>query len=122
MEKFNRNDRGQATVEVALLIPFLALFLLLIVQVALIAREHVLVAQAARSAARELSVNSNHENAIAVAQRSAPGARIDISRPSTPGQYLSVTVHETVKSSLPLIGIVFPDVTVSSHVIMRVEK
>ncbi|HMS25381.1 MAG TPA: pilus assembly protein [Acidimicrobiia bacterium] len=122
MEKFNRNDRGQATVEVALLIPFLALFLLLIVQVALIAREHVLVAQAARSAARELSVNSNHENAITVAQRSAPGARIDISRPSTPGQYLSVTVHETVKSSLPLIGIVFPDVTVSSQVVMRVEK
>ena len=122
MKKFKHTEQGQATVEVALLIPILALFLLLIVQVALFAREHVLVAQAARSAARELSVNNNRENAISIARRSVPNARVDIARPGTAGQYLSVTVHETVKSSLPLIGVLFPDVTVSSQVVMRVEK
>ena len=42
-------DRGQSTVEVALLLPFVALLLLAVVQVGLVARDQVLVVHAARS-------------------------------------------------------------------------
>lgn len=119
--KFN-TERGQATVEIALLIPVLALFLLLIIQVAIVVRSHVLVANASRAAARELSVNRQQSDAILIARKSAPGSEVSIYRPSTPGQYLSVKVSEKVKSSLPFISVVFPDVTVRSETIMRVEK
>ena len=46
------DDAGQAAVEVALVLPFLALVLLLVVQTALVVRDQVLVVHAAREAAR----------------------------------------------------------------------
>lgn len=122
MEALRRNEQGQSTVELALLIPMLALFLMLILQVAMVVRQHVLVANAARTAARELSVNKSQSNAISLAHRSAPNSKVTISRPSTPGQYLTVKVKDKVESTLPIIGVVFPDVTVTGESIMRVEK
>lgn len=118
----DRTDNGQATVEIALLIPLLALFLLLIVQVAIVVREHVMVTNASRAAARELSVNSDRSSAVSAAHRSTPGATVTVSRPSQVGQYLTVTVSEKVESTLPFIGVVFPEITVSSRSVMRVEK
>ena len=50
-------DRGQSTVEVALLLPFVALLLLAVVQVGLVARDQVLVVHAAREAARAAAVD-----------------------------------------------------------------
>ncbi len=115
------SEKGQATVEIALLIPVLAVFLLLIIQVALVVREHVLVTHASRAAARELSVSSDQSRAIEAARRSNPHADVKVSRPRV-GEYLHVTVSEKVESSLPFIGVVFPEVTVSSRSVMRVEK
>lgn len=115
-------DDGQATVEIALLIPVLAVFLMLIVHVALIVRQHVLVTNASRAAARELTVNKDHSNAVAIAHHSAPGSDVHISRPSRKGDYLTVTVRDDIKSTLPVLGIVFPEVSVSSTTSMRVEK
>lgn len=117
-----QNDDGQATVELALLIPVLAIFLLLILQVGVVVRQHMLVANASREAARELSVDSDRSKATARVLELVRDAHVSIVRPSQPGEYLSVTVHESVPSNVPLIGIVFPDVTVSSSISMRVEK
>lgn len=117
-----RKEQGQATVELAILIPVLAVFLLLIIQVALVVRQHVLVVNASRNVARELSVNDDRNRAIAIARSSAPNSKVSISRPSKPGEYLSVKVSDRVESSLPLIGVIFPDVTVSNETVMRVEK
>lgn len=122
MKNIEQNEQGQSTVELALLIPMLALFLMLILQVAVVVRQHVLVANAARTAARESSVNKNQSDAISLAHRSAPKSKVSISRPSTPGQYLKVKVTDKVESTLPIIGVVFPDITVSGESIMRVEK
>ena len=44
--------RGQATVEIAMLLPVLVTTLLLVVQVGLLARDRVLTVHAARTAAR----------------------------------------------------------------------
>jgi len=115
-------ENGQATVELAMMIPVLAVFLMLILQVALVVRGHVLVANASRAAARELSVDKNQSRAVDIAHKNSPNSTVTISRPSQAGQYLTVSVKETVKSSLPIVGIVFPDVTVSSRSVMRVEK
>ena len=101
MIKNQYRENGQATLEVALLLPLLAVFLMLIIQVGLVASRHVLVANAARLGAREASVNQNISDAI-----------IEI----------HVEVSDTVKSSLPIIGVLFPDITVLGKSSMRVEK
>lgn len=118
----NQSENGQATVELALLIPILALFLLLIIQVALVVRQHELVANASRAAARELSVSSDTSRAVEAAHRSNPDAQVHIIRPNEPGSYVTVTVRDVVKSNLPFLSVVFPQVTVSSRCTMRVEK
>ena len=56
-----RSDRGQATVELALVFPVLVLFLLALVQTALVARDAVLVQDAARAAVREASVDAGSD-------------------------------------------------------------
>lgn len=122
MKKMKRKDSGQATVELALLIPLLALFLMLILQVAIVVRQHVLVANAARAAARELSVNSNQSDAISLAHKSVPNAQVLVSRPSESGKYLTVKVKDTVESPLPIVGVLFPQITVTGESTMRVEK
>ena len=116
------NERGQSTVEVALLIPLLAIFLMLVIQVGLVARQHVLVANASRVGAREASVNRNTGEAVSQVRRTVPNAKVQINRPSTPGQYVRVKVSDTVESSLPIVGVVFPDITVTGETTMRVEK
>ena len=57
-----RSDRGQSTVELALVLPVLVLFLLALVQTALVARDEVLVQDAARAAVREASVDAGDES------------------------------------------------------------
>jgi len=116
------NERGQSTVEVALLIPLLAIFLMLVIQVGLVARQHVLVANASRVGAREASVNRNTGEAVSQVRSTVPNAKVQINRPSTPGQYVRVKVSDTVESSLPIVGVVFPDITVTGETTMRVEK
>lgn len=116
------DESGQATVEIALLIPLLAIFLLLIIQVGIVARQHVLVANASRAAARESSVNKDTFSVISTAHKTVPNSQVKISRPDKVGDYLTVTVRDTVESSMPLISIVFPDIAVSSSTTMRVEK
>ena len=122
MIKNQYRENGQATLEVALLLPLLAVFLMLIIQVGLVASRHVLVANAARLGAREASVNQNISDAIIEIHKSVPDAKVKIDRPSSPGQYLHVEVSDTVESSLPIIGVLFPDITVLGKSSMRVEK
>ena len=58
-----QREGGQATVEVALLLPLLALLLLAVVQVGLVVRDQVLVTHAAREAARAAAVDPQLEAA-----------------------------------------------------------
>ena len=58
-----RREGGQATVEVALLLPLLATMLLAVVQVGLVVRDQVLVTHAAREAARAAAVDPTEDAA-----------------------------------------------------------
>lgn len=113
---------GQATVEIALVIPILAVFLLLVVHVGIVIRQHVLVTHASREAARVLSVENNSNRAKEAARRSVSDAQVTITRPSSVGSYLTVLVTDEVENPIPFIGIVLPDIRVQSRTTMRVEK
>ena len=115
------HDRGQATVELALCLPLLFMFLLGIVQLVVIVRDQLAVQLAAREAAR----------AAAVAAPSAPAAeraanRAVTLRPLMVATRLSIdavtiTVSHVTPTDVPMIGALLPDITVSAQATMALE-
>jgi len=73
-------ERGQASVELALVLPVLILFLLGLVQTALVARDQVLLQDAARAAAREASVGAAPSRFEGESARTSSGKRASSSR------------------------------------------
>ncbi|MEX0665040.1 MAG: TadE family type IV pilus minor pilin [Acidimicrobiia bacterium] len=115
-------ERGQATVEFALVLPILVLALLAVLQVALVVRDHIAVVHAAREAARAASVDPDPSRAVRAARRTLPGARVHVGRRGRVGEPITVVVTYRSSTELPLVGPLFPDPTLRSRVVMRVEK
>jgi hypothetical protein len=117
-----RTQRGQATVEFALVQPFLVALLLAIVQVAVIARDYVVVVPAARAAVREASVDAGNARVRAAATHVLPGAKVEVGPRGEVGDPITVTVHYEVHTDVPLVGALFPDRLLSATSVMRLEQ
>lgn len=121
---FERGQAGQASVELALLLPVLALVLLAVVQVALVARDHVLVVHAAREGARAAAVDPAPGAAPAAA---VAGSTLDVERLSvdtgarTSSRTVVVSVRYRAPTAVPLVGTLIPDVLLRAKAAMRVE-
>ena len=115
-------ERGQATVELALVLPILALAVLAVLQVALVVRDHIAVVHAAREAARAASVDPNPIRAIAAARRTLPGAKVHVGHRGRVGEPITVVVTYESATDLPLVGPLFPDPKLESTAVMRIEK
>jgi Flp pilus assembly protein TadG len=114
-------DRGQVTVELALMIPVILLFALLVVQAGVIARTQLQVSSAAREAVRAAAVSPLDDDA-----RSAAGAvgglgagplQVVVAR----GELVRVDVRYRAPTDAPLIGRLLPDLDLSAHAVMRSE-
>ena len=117
-----RSDRGQATVELALVLPVLLLFLLALVQTALVARDQLLVQDAARAAAREASVGADPRRVRDAARRTLGGVTVEVHRAARIGEPVTVTVRYVDRTRLPLVGPLFPDVVLHATASMRAER
>lgn len=117
-----RDGTGQATVELALLLPFVVLLVLLIVQLLVVGRNYVLVVHAAREAARAESVDPTGADAARVVARTLPAAQLSLTRRARIGDPTQARVRLTVHTDVPLIGGLLPDVTLSAAVTMRAER
>ncbi|MBM3670672.1 MAG: pilus assembly protein [Actinobacteria bacterium] len=117
-----RGERGQATVELALVLPILALAILAVLQVALVVRDHIAVVHAAREAARAASVDPDPTRARVAALRMLPGAEVRVGNRGRVGEPIAVVVTYESVTDLPLVGSLFPDPTLKSRVVMRIEK
>lgn len=108
-------DSGQATVELALCLPIIALLLLLVVQVALLGRAVLLVGHAAREGARVAAVDAD-PGSVGMAVRATPG--LDARRvrwvrgARVPGRPVRVVVRYRFPTRVPLIGALLPDLTI----------
>lgn len=122
MSRTPDRDRGQATVEFALILPVLVLAVLAVIQVALVVRDHVALVHAAREAARAASVDPDPSRAVRAAHRTLPQSKVDVGARPRVGEPITVTVTYTSHTDLPLVGPLFPDPTLTSSVSMRVEK
>jgi Flp pilus assembly protein TadG len=123
-----RDDKGQATVEFALVLPFVVISLLLLMQVLVIVLAHVQVVNAARNGVRAAAVSAQpSQTAESVALRSLAGAtdgktRSDISvQTTTDARWVTVTVTQHLVTDLPIIGRFISDLDISSHFSMLLE-
>ena len=117
-----RSQQGQATVELVLALPVVVLALLLVIQVGLIARDQVLVVDAARQGARAAAVEGL--SAAAPAARSTPGLRPDRIGVDTAeiGDDVEVTVRYRVPTDVPIVGLLVGDPVLTATVTMRREQ
>jgi hypothetical protein len=103
-------------------LPLFFALLVLLFQIALVARDEVLVIHAARVAVREASVTDNREQIAATAGRVLPGDRVRVQRRGSVGEPVEVEVVYVSRTELPIVGALLPDVTLRAHAVMRVER
>src|ERR1041384_2421902 len=107
-----RNDRGQATLEVAFTLPVVLIALLLIVQVGIVVRDALALAQSAREGARAAALHADDDPAR-TAVRSAGGPpdadRIEIEiTPRGPdrriGEPVTVALEYEERLRIPIVS------------------
>ncbi len=109
-------ETGQATVEFAFLLPVLALLVLAMVQIGLVVRAKILTVHGAREAARAAAVDDDP----LIAARTSGLAPLTVSV-ITSGQRVTATVSYIDRTDVPLVGILLPDVVLTSNASMRKE-
>ncbi len=111
-------ESGQATVEFALVLPFLFLFSLSVVQVGSIANDQLALGHAARTAARAISLGDvSDENANQIALNSVQNSitlnpvDVNVELNETLAQ---VTLRYQRQINIPIIGRLFNNVTLQA--------
>ena len=115
-------QRGQATVELVLLLPLVFVLLLAVVQVALVARDHVLVGAAARDAARAAAVgdvDGARRAALDGSGLDAADTEVDI---DVGAARVTARVRHRNRTTVPIVGRLVGDVTVEAVVVMQREQ
>jgi len=115
-------EGGQATVELAVVLPVVLLIALTLIQATLVLRDDLAVANAAREAARAASLDPDPARAERAAAAVLPGATVR-SGPRPPvGELVHVRVTYRSTTELPVVGPLLPDPLVEARVAMRVER
>jgi hypothetical protein len=119
-------EEGQATVELALALPLVVTLALLVAQVAVLARDELLVVHAARVAAREAAVDPRPAAVHEAAVRSAPALKPDGLSTETSHQgwqptMVIVSVTYRAPTDVPIVGRLLPDIRLEAKAAMRDE-
>jgi hypothetical protein len=121
-----RGDGGQASVELALVLPLVALLLLTVVHVALVARDQNLVTHAAREAARAAAVDDDPDAARRAAERAGPldPGRMDVrvGERGDAGTPVRVLVRYSSPVRIPLLRALVGATGLEAQATMRVER
>jgi Flp pilus assembly protein TadG len=121
-----QDDRGQATVELVLVLPVVVLALLLVIQVGLVARAQVLVVAAAREGARAAAVDGpDAPRAAAAATPGLSADRMSVAASTErggSGSLVRVEVRYRVATEVPLVGPLVGEPTLTAAVAMRAEE
>lgn len=123
----NGRDRGQASVELALLLPVVVLLLLAVLQVGLLSRDVLLVTHAAREAARAAATDPapGAARAAALASSGLDPARLTVTTRvqglGPGGRRVEVEVAYRASTAVPLVGALVADRTIRTTATMRVE-
>ena len=121
-----RSETGQATLELALGLPILALLLAGLVEVGLLAADQTRVWHAAREGARTAVVDPDASDVRAAAER-AGLKPLDIQISPAPelrrqGDPLTVAVRHQPQARVPLFGPFLEQVVLNAEATMRIEQ
>jgi len=118
-----RREAGQATVELVLVLPVVAVLLLAVLQVAVVGRGEVLTVHAAREAARAMAVGEPEREAVRVAMAASalPPHRVRV-QVRTVGDNVRVEVVYRQATTVPLVGALLGDVEHRAAAVMRRER
>lgn len=114
-------ERGQASVELALVLPLIALLALAILQTALVGRDAVLLSHAAREAARAAAIEPGSGGAAARRASGLDEGRLKVTEHRRGDRLVRVEVRYRSVTDLPVIGALVPDVRLSTTIVIRSE-
>lgn len=114
-------DRGQASLELALCLPLITVFVLCFVQVAEIVRDQLAVQAAARDGARAASAAAGAATAATRAAHNAVSLRPLAVSATTSQHSVTVTVRFINHTTVPIVGVLLPDLTVAATASMVLE-
>jgi hypothetical protein len=118
---------GSAAVELALVLPLVLMMVLALLQVGLLAKDSLVVVQAAREGAREAAVTSDSERVRQAALRGGGGlaeerTEVEVERTGEMGDPVTVRVRYRSAMVVPFVEWLFPDeVLIGSAATMRQE-
>lgn len=127
MARVRTNSSGSAAVELALVLPLVLMMALALLQVGLLAKDSLVVVQAAREGAREAAVTSDDERVRQAALRGGgelAGERteVEVERTGSMGDPVTVRVRYRAPMVVPFVEWLFPDeVHLASAATMRQE-
>lgn len=131
MRRRSACNRGQSTVELALVTPVFFMLLLYVAQLGLLLNQKIVVTHAAREAARAVVVLNNPDAARQAALLSGNFQAdrlqvrvmesIDDSTSSNSASSITVTVIYTAPTDIPLVGQLIGDVELSSTISMSTK-
>ncbi len=119
-----RGTEGQAAVELALLLPLLAVMALFLAQIALTARDQIMVMHGAREAARAVAVSGDASRARPAALEAS---RLDPHRTRVrvtelPPANVSVRVEYRSPVRFAVLSAVVGDLALAGEAVMRAER
>jgi len=118
-------ERGQATVELVLVLPLLAGVALALLQVALVARDQLAVVAAAREGARAAAVDPDpvaaEAGALGAVDLRPSRVRVEVRGRGEPGEPVVVVVAYASPTEVPIFGALVGDVHLRARAVMRVE-
>lgn len=121
-----RGDGGQASVELALVLPLVMMLLLAVVQLGLLVRDQILVVHAAREAVREAAVDpaADAPRRAALASSTLADGRLTVTTTGrgAVGSRVRVEVAYRASTGVPLLGAALGDLTLRASATMRVER
>lgn len=114
-------DDGQATVELALALPLLCLFLLAMVQVAMVGRGQLAVQLAAHEGVRAAAVSADPQTAASTAAHRAISLRPLVVTVEVDEAAITVSVAYVDHTDVSMAGALIPDVTLKASATMALE-
>ena len=120
LQAAGRQDRGQASLELALCLPLVLMFMLLFVQVAVVVRDQLAVQAAARDGARAASAAAGTAAATRAA-RSTTGLQPLGVTVAQSQQAVTVTVRYVQRTTVPIVGPLLPNITLTATATMVLE-
>lgn len=124
MSRPRRGEQGQATVELALLLPLVAVLALAVAQVVVVGYRQVLVVHAAREGARSAAV-SDADRSTAARRGAERAGGLDPSRLDVDirvvGDRVEVAVRFREPTDVPVVGRLVPDLQLAATTAMRIE-